>query len=66
MGSEMCIRDRTRYTVYFIGRGGRVLQTSYESPAVYRITGQEGYVRAKIVDSNGRVAWTQPVLTDSD
>jgi len=63
---EFAREGQTRYTVYFIGRGGRVLQTSYESPAVYRITGQEGYVRAKIVDSNGRVAWTQPVLTDSD
>ena len=59
-------RGQTRHTVYFIGRGGKVLQTSYDSPAVYRITGKESYVRAKIVDSNGRVAWTQPVLTDRD
>jgi hypothetical protein len=30
-------------------------------PAVYRIKGDEGYVRAKIVESNGNMAWTQPV-----
>jgi hypothetical protein len=31
-------------------------------PVVYDIRGDEGYVRAKITDSNGYVAWTQPVL----
>jgi hypothetical protein len=34
-------------------------------PAVYRIKGDEGYVRAKIVESNGNMAWTQPVLVPS-
>ena len=57
---------RTRHTVYFIGSGGKMLATAYQSPAVYRFTGKEGYVRAKIVDSNGRLAWTQPVFTNSD
>ena len=28
----------------------------------YEWKGDEGYVRAKIVDSNGLMAWTQPVL----
>ena len=31
-------------------------------PAVYRIKGDEGYVRARIVESNGNLAWTQPVM----
>ncbi|MCE5272404.1 CehA/McbA family metallohydrolase [bacterium] len=53
--------EPTEYTVTFIGQGGKVLATAYESPAVYRFSGGEGYVRAKVVDSNGRVAWTQPV-----
>ncbi len=53
--------EPTRYTVTFIGRGGALLATVLESPAVYRFKGGEGYVRAKVVDSNGRMAWTQPV-----
>jgi hypothetical protein len=28
----------------------------------YEWTGDEGYVRVKIVDSNGLMAWTQPVI----
>jgi len=59
-------QGQTRHTVYFIGDGGRVLAAAYKSPAVYRITGKEGYVRVKIADSNGRVAWTQPVFTNID
>jgi hypothetical protein len=30
------------------------------SPAVYEIKGDEGYVRAKVIESNGAVAWLQP------
>ena len=29
--------------------------------AHYAFTGDEGYVRAKVIESNGAVAWTQPV-----
>lgn len=50
-----------KYTVVFIGRGGRVLKEATASPARYDFTGGEGYVRAKVIDSNGPVAWTQPV-----
>ena len=57
------IRQRTfeTYRVQFIGRGGRLLKEVTTSPATYDIRGDEGYVRAKVLDSNGRVAWTQPV-----
>ena len=51
-----------RYTIRFIGRGGRVLKEADSSPAQYDIAGAEGYVRAKVVDSNGQAAWTQPVF----
>jgi len=50
-----------KYTVQFIGRGGRVLKEATSSPAQYDFAGDEGYVRAKVIDSNGLVAWTQPV-----
>ena len=32
------------------------------APAVYEIRGDEGYVRAKVIESNGNMAWTQPVM----
>lgn len=61
--------ERTsKYRIQFIGRGasawdgGRVLKEATSSPAVYDIRGDEGYVRAKILESNGKTAWTQPVI----
>ena len=54
----------SKYRVQFIGKGGRVLREVTTNPATYRITGGEGYVRAKVIESNGAVAWTQPVLVE--
>ena len=51
-----------RYRVQFIGAEGHQLKEATSSPATYAFTGDERYVRAKIVDSNGRAAWTQPVV----
>lgn len=51
----------SKYRIQFIGRDGRVLSEAISSPAVYEFSGDELYVRAKILESNGRVAWTQPV-----
>jgi hypothetical protein len=70
-------RPQSVYDVHFIGSGGRILKTSpvdpgprssggdrqqAAAPAVYAIRGHGGYVRARIVESNGNVAWTQPVM----
>jgi hypothetical protein len=51
-----------KYTVYFIGKGGKNLAVVNDNPATYRIEGREGYVRARVVDSEGKLAWTQPVF----
>jgi hypothetical protein len=51
----------SKYRVQFIGRNGAILSEAIASPAVYQFKGDELYVRAKILESNGRVAWTQPV-----
>ena len=32
-----------------------------DASASYTYVGDEGYVRAKIIESNGRMAWVQPV-----
>lgn len=50
-----------RFVTRFIGRDGRVLAEITGTQPKYAIRGDEGYVRAAIMDSNGRRAWTQPV-----
>ncbi len=57
--------DPKRYQVVFIGREGRTLAVSRENPASYRFKGNEGYVRARIEDSGGLRAWTQPVFVET-
>lgn len=52
----------SKYRVQFIGSGGRVLYEALEPAAVYKIAGNEGYVRVKVLESNGKLAWTQPVM----
>ena len=51
----------SKYRIQFIGRGGRVLQEVAAAEGTYTFKGDEGYVRAKVLESNGAVAWTQPV-----
>jgi hypothetical protein len=52
----------SKYRIQFIGRNGRLLTEAISSPATYTFTGDERYVRARILESNGRMAWTQPVI----
>lgn len=72
---------RSRYIVQFIGKNGRLLKEVPVNPdlaewriapgapglkpVVYTIQGDEGYVRAKVLESNGDLAWTQPVTIAS-
>ena len=52
----------SKYRIQFIGKGGRLLREVSEPTATYAIAGDEGYVRARVVESNGRMAWVQPVV----
>jgi hypothetical protein len=52
----------TKFRVQFIGQDGTLLQESVASPATYTFKGTERYVRAKVIDSNGHMAWVQPVM----
>jgi len=54
--------SQSKYTVQFVGRGGKVLQEVTANPATYAFKGDEFYVRAKVIESNGKAAWTQPVF----
>jgi hypothetical protein len=52
----------SKYRIQFLGKGGRLLSESLEPTATYQIAGNEGYVRARVLESNGRTAWMQPVM----
>ncbi|MCA9740696.1 MAG: PHP domain-containing protein [Deferribacteres bacterium] len=51
-----------RFTTEFMGAGGDVLLRTTENPAIYVLRGGEKYVRAKVTNSGGAFAWTQPVF----
>jgi hypothetical protein len=63
--TSLTVRVKTerdsKYRIRFIGRGGQVLQEATAPTATYTFAGDEGYVRAKVLESNGRSAWVQPV-----
>jgi hypothetical protein len=59
---EIAEETQSKYTVQFIGRGGKIVKEVTANPAVYAFKGDEFYVRAKVIESNGKVAWTQPVF----
>jgi len=59
-------RSTFKHTTAFIGAGGRVLLVSPDNPAVFELTGDVGYVRARVTDSGGYSAWTQPVFVTRD
>jgi hypothetical protein len=52
----------SKYRIQFIGENGRVLREVSEPTAVYDIRGDEGYVRARVLESNGQFAWCQPTM----
>ncbi len=54
--------SQQRFSTLFIGENGEILKTDVENPAIYLFKGEEKYVRAKVIDSNGNIAWTQPVM----
>jgi hypothetical protein len=51
----------SKYRIQFIGRHGRVLSEALTTPATYTFKGDEGYVRARVIESNSRMAWIQPL-----
>ena len=51
-----------KFRTEFIGSKGKVLAQVETNPAIYRLEGGEAYVRAKVYDSGGGVAWVQPVF----
>ena len=60
---DVQVAGTSKYRVQFIGSGGRVLSEVAEPTASYDIKGNEAYVRARVIESNGRMAWMQPTMT---
>ena len=54
----------SKYRVQFVGRGGKVLAETIDNPATYTFKGGEGYVRARVIESNGAMAWVQPTILE--
>jgi hypothetical protein len=65
-GTEITVDIRERpsrtYRVQFIGRNGRVLKEATSTCASYALSDDDLYVRVRIEDSTGALAWTQPVF----
>jgi len=59
-------RGMTKFRTQFIGENGKVFKEDVSNPATYLFKGDEMYIRAKIIDSNGRIAWTQPVMIKNE
>lgn len=61
---RIAVRPTTfsKYRIQFIGKGGRLLSERAAASATYTIKGNEGYVRARVLESNGQMAWMQPIL----
>ena len=61
---EIRIRQKSNfgYRTEFFGREGKVLHRTEDNPAVFELKGDERYVRARVTDSGGFVAWVQPVF----
>jgi len=59
---EIKIKQRSdwKYVTCFIGYGGKELKKDGSLNPVYRFIGDEKYVRAIVMDSNGYCAWLQP------
>jgi hypothetical protein len=60
----ICATAFSKYRVQFVGRGGKVLAETIDNPARYAFKGGEGYVRARVIESNGAMAWVQPTILE--
>lgn len=58
-----CFRNTyiKEYKYRFIGQDGRVLDTQTGESGVYKLNGNEKYVRVEAIGENGAMLWTQPV-----
>ena len=60
-GKELRVQAKPgqKYLIRFIGKWGSILQETVGDSAAYKITGNESYVRCKVIADDGTAAWTQ-------
>jgi hypothetical protein len=59
---DVAQRSDLAHRTTFVGRGGQTLDVIDGPSPRYRVRGSEGYVRARVEDSDGNRAWTQARL----
>lgn len=68
-GRELAVEVEAQWELHyrttFVGREGRVLDVQEGPSARYRLHSGDGYVRARVDDSDGLTAWTQPLFEDA-
>jgi len=64
-GDSVHVKSQNGNHITFIGKGGATLCSFAGSQAAYKIDGYELYVRAKITNTAGKMAWTQPVFVNA-
>ena len=57
-------RNNVKHLIEFIGPGGKKLSEASGESGDYELKSGQAYVRARVLDSNGGMAWTQPVFAD--
>jgi hypothetical protein len=61
-GNTLTVESRDGVSIVFIGSKGRTLRQVDSASASYSLTGNELYVRARVVNAAGKAALTQPVF----
>ncbi len=54
-----------KYTTIFLGDGGKIIARAAGDQAAFELDGPLTYVRARVRDSGGAQAWTQPLFVTS-
>jgi hypothetical protein len=60
--NTLTIDSKNGSLIVFIGKNGKILSSVNGIKASYTFKDDDLYVRAKITDTDGRAAWTQPVF----
>ena len=64
-GKSISLDSQNGDTIKFIGKNGALLKKVIGVKGDYRISKNDYYVRAKITNAEGKMAWTQPVFVDT-
>ena len=61
-GDRLYVKSANGTRIRFVGSGGQVLSTINAYEGTYRVSGNEGYVRAEISNDQNQTAWIQPMI----